>query len=217
MAQRISRAKRTVARAGLDRPGDVPTVMRVLYLIFNEGYSGDVDLAAEAIRLTRQLASSANEPEVHGLLALMLLHHARRPSRARPDGRRPKRRSPGSTPMRQVSRTPTGSRSWSGTTSCCSSPTRGSSGSTVPSPSAKRRPAVAGVADVGAGCRVLPGPGDLRPSQVREGPRCTRRFRSHGSAAHPGSAAWRVPPRRRPAGRIPARSRRHGSSGPRPR
>src|SRR5438874_6498878 len=47
MAQRISRAKRTVSRAGGDRPGDVRTVMRVLYLVFNEGYSGDVDLAAE--------------------------------------------------------------------------------------------------------------------------------------------------------------------------
>src|SRR5882762_5908615 len=47
MAQRISRAKRTVIRAGVDRPGDVRTVMRVLYLVFNEGYSGDVDIAAE--------------------------------------------------------------------------------------------------------------------------------------------------------------------------
>ncbi len=87
MAQRISRAKRTVGRSGLDRPGDVGTVMRVLYLIFNEGYSGDIDLAAEAIRLTRQLASSVNDPEVLGLLALMLLHQARRHSRTRPDGR----------------------------------------------------------------------------------------------------------------------------------
>jgi RNA polymerase sigma factor (sigma-70 family) len=86
MAQRISRAKRTAGRSGLDRLGNVRTVMRVLYLIFNEGYSGDVDLAAEAIRLTRQLASSVNDPEVHGLLALMLLHHARRRSRTRPDG-----------------------------------------------------------------------------------------------------------------------------------
>ena len=86
MAQRISRAKRTVSRAGVDRPGDVRTVMRVLYLVFNEGYSGDVDLAAEAIRLTRQLAALVDDPEVHGLLALMLLHHARRRSRTRPDG-----------------------------------------------------------------------------------------------------------------------------------
>jgi RNA polymerase sigma factor (sigma-70 family) len=86
MAQRISRAKRTVARAGVDRPGDVATVMRVLYLVFNEGYSGDVDLAAEAIRLTRQLAALVDDPEVQGLLALMLLHHARRPSRTRSDG-----------------------------------------------------------------------------------------------------------------------------------
>ena len=86
MAQRISRAKRTVSEAGIDRPGDVGTVMRVLYLVFNEGYSGDVDLAAEAIRLTRQLAALVDDPEVHGLLALMLLHHARRRSRTRPDG-----------------------------------------------------------------------------------------------------------------------------------
>ena len=86
MAQRISRAKRTVSRARVDRPGDVGTVMRVLYLVFNEGYSGDVDLAAEAIRLTRHLAALVDDPEVHGLLALMLLHHARRRSRTRPDG-----------------------------------------------------------------------------------------------------------------------------------
>jgi predicted RNA polymerase sigma factor len=86
MAQRISRAKRTVSRAGLDRPGDVRTVMHVLYLVFNEGYSGDVDLAAEAIRLARQLAKLVDDPEVDGLLALMLLHHARRRSRTRPDG-----------------------------------------------------------------------------------------------------------------------------------
>src|SRR3954449_6274720 len=86
MAQRISRAKRTVGSSGLDQPGDVRTVMRVLYLVFNEGYSGDVDLAAEAIRLTRQLAALVDAPEVDGLLALMLLHQARRRSRTRPDG-----------------------------------------------------------------------------------------------------------------------------------
>ena len=87
MAQRISRAKRTVGRAGLEHPGDARTVMRVLYLVFNEGYSGDVDLAAEAIRLTRQLRALVDLPEVDGLLALMLLHQARRASRTRPDGR----------------------------------------------------------------------------------------------------------------------------------
>lgn len=91
MAQRISRAKRVVGRAGVDVAGvrgrDLGTVMRVLYLVFNEGYSGDVDLAAEAIRLTRQLAALVDDPEVHGLLALMLLHHARRPSRTGPHGR----------------------------------------------------------------------------------------------------------------------------------
>ncbi|MEV7067001.1 DUF6596 domain-containing protein [Streptomyces collinus] len=86
MAQRISRAKRTVSGVRFDRPGDVATVLRVLYLVFNEGYSGDVDLAAEAIRLTRQLAAAIDHPEVAGLLALMLLHHARRASRTGPDG-----------------------------------------------------------------------------------------------------------------------------------
>ncbi|WP_035859119.1 RNA polymerase sigma factor [Cryptosporangium arvum] len=86
MAQRISRAKRTVSDVRFDQPGDVATVLRVLYLVFNEGYSGDVDLAAEAIRLTRQLAAAIDHPEVAGLLALMLLHNARRPSRTAPDG-----------------------------------------------------------------------------------------------------------------------------------
>jgi RNA polymerase sigma factor (sigma-70 family) len=87
MAQRISRAKRTVAGVRFNQPGDVATVLRVLYLVFNEGYSGDVDLAAEAIRLTRQLAATTSHPEVVGLLALMLLHHARRPARTGPGGR----------------------------------------------------------------------------------------------------------------------------------
>ncbi|MEU7866781.1 DUF6596 domain-containing protein [Dactylosporangium sp. NPDC049140] len=87
MAQRISRAKRRLAGLALDRPGDPATVLRVLYLVFNEGYGGDVDLAAEAIRLTRQLAALTDEPEVAGLLALMLLHHARRASRTGPGGR----------------------------------------------------------------------------------------------------------------------------------
>ena len=90
MAQRISRAKRTVSGESFDRPGDLATVRRVLYLVFNEGYSGDVDLAAEAIRLTRELALLTGrlgpDPETDGLLALMLLHHARRPARLRPDG-----------------------------------------------------------------------------------------------------------------------------------
>ncbi|WP_431877761.1 RNA polymerase sigma factor [Micromonospora marina] len=86
MAQRISRAKRTVSGVRFEQLGDVATVLRVLYLVFNEGYSGDVDLAAEAIRLTRQLAAAIDHPEVAGLLALMLLHHARRAGRTAPDG-----------------------------------------------------------------------------------------------------------------------------------
>jgi predicted RNA polymerase sigma factor len=87
MAQRISRAKRTVSTVRFDQPGNVGTVLRVLYLVFNEGYSGELDLAAEAIRLTRQLALRTDHEEVAGLLAMMLLHHARRPARVGPDGR----------------------------------------------------------------------------------------------------------------------------------
>ena len=86
MAQRISRAKRTVSGVRFDRPGDVATVLRVLYLVFNEGYSGDVDLAGEAIRLGRQLAAVIDHPEVQGLLALMLLHHTRRNARLSAEG-----------------------------------------------------------------------------------------------------------------------------------
>lgn len=86
MAQRISRAKRTVAAERVGTPGDLGRVLKVLYLIFNEGYSGDVDLAAEAIRLTRMLDRASDDPEVAGLLALMLLHHARRAARWSPSG-----------------------------------------------------------------------------------------------------------------------------------
>ncbi|KGM15191.1 RNA polymerase sigma24 factor, partial [Actinotalea fermentans ATCC 43279 = JCM 9966 = DSM 3133] len=86
MAQRISRAKRALADEELGRPGDLRAVLKVLYLIFNEGYTGKVDLAAEAIRLTRLLARASDEPEVAGLLALMLLHHARRAARWSADG-----------------------------------------------------------------------------------------------------------------------------------
>ena len=85
MAQRISRAKRTIsdslAQRGIGEPGDLRAVLTVLYLMFNEGYTGEVDLSAEAIRLTRMLARASAEPEVAGLLALMLLHHARRSAR----------------------------------------------------------------------------------------------------------------------------------------
>jgi RNA polymerase sigma factor (sigma-70 family) len=87
MAQRISRAKRTVSGQRFNQPGDLATVLRVLYLVFNEGYSGDVDLATEALRLARQLVTLTDEPEAAGLLALMLLHHARRASRTGPGGR----------------------------------------------------------------------------------------------------------------------------------
>jgi len=87
MAQRISRAKRRIAELPLDQPGDLGTVLRVLYLVFNEGYGGNVDLAAEAIRIARQLVALTAEPEVAGLLALMLLHHARRASRTGPGDR----------------------------------------------------------------------------------------------------------------------------------
>jgi RNA polymerase sigma factor (sigma-70 family) len=94
MAQRISRAKRMIAgppARGLDRPGDLAVVLRVLYLVYTTGHVGPptrrVDLTGEAIRLARQLTLATEEPEVRGLLALMLLNHARLPARLDSEGR----------------------------------------------------------------------------------------------------------------------------------
>ena len=90
MAQRLVRAKRKIRAAAI--PFRVPppdllaerigAVLAVVYLIFNEGYSGRDDLSQEAIRLGRALAELLpDEPEVHGLLALMLFHDSRRAAR----------------------------------------------------------------------------------------------------------------------------------------
>ncbi|HYI35686.1 MAG TPA: sigma-70 family RNA polymerase sigma factor [Thermoleophilaceae bacterium] len=87
MAQRISRAKRTLEGRSLDRPGDLAVVLRVLYLVYTTGHAGRVDLAGEAIRLARQLTLATDEPEARGLLALMLLNHARSPARFDFEGR----------------------------------------------------------------------------------------------------------------------------------
>ena len=96
MAQRISRAKRALAgppARRLDQPGDLAVVLRVLYLVYTAGHIGPrkrarpPDLAGEAIRLTRQLTLATEEPEARGLLALMLLNHARLPARLDPEGR----------------------------------------------------------------------------------------------------------------------------------
>jgi RNA polymerase sigma-70 factor (ECF subfamily) len=90
IAQRIVRAKRTLSESGLvyetprgeELSERLSSVLEVVYLIFNEGYSGRGDLAAEALRLGRALVElMPDEPEVHGVLALMLLHHARRDAR----------------------------------------------------------------------------------------------------------------------------------------
>ena len=92
MAQRLVRAKRKIKAAGIPfrvppdhlLPDRLAAVLAVVYLIFNEGYGGRIDLAAEAIRLGRALAElMPDEPEVHGLLAMMLLHDARRAARFR--------------------------------------------------------------------------------------------------------------------------------------
>jgi RNA polymerase sigma-70 factor, ECF subfamily len=90
MAKRLVRAKRKIKAAGVPfrvppahlLPDRLAAVLAVVYLIFNEGYSGRGDLAAEAIRLGRALAElMPDEPEVHGLLALMLVNDARRDAR----------------------------------------------------------------------------------------------------------------------------------------
>jgi RNA polymerase sigma-70 factor (ECF subfamily) len=90
MAQRLVRAKRKIKDAGIPfripaehfLPDRLDAVLAVVYLIFNEGYSGRGDLAAEAVRLGQALAElMPDEPEVHGLLALMLLLDARRAAR----------------------------------------------------------------------------------------------------------------------------------------
>jgi RNA polymerase sigma-70 factor, ECF subfamily len=90
MKRRLSRAKAKIKTAGIPfavPPDDVlpdrlAAVLAIVYLIFNEGYGGRVDLAAEAIRLGRVLSAlMPDEPEVHGLLALMLCHDARRAAR----------------------------------------------------------------------------------------------------------------------------------------
>src|SRR5215213_5323991 len=81
MAQRISRAKRALQGRHLDQPGDLAVVLRVLYLVYTAGHTARVDLAREAIRLARQLTLATTEPEAQGLLALMLLNHARLPAR----------------------------------------------------------------------------------------------------------------------------------------
>jgi RNA polymerase sigma factor (sigma-70 family) len=84
MAQRISRAKRALRGRRLDQPGDLAVVLRVLSLVYGAAHTGPparVDLAGEAIRLARQLTLATEEPEARGLLALMLLNHARLPAR----------------------------------------------------------------------------------------------------------------------------------------
>jgi len=101
LAQRIVRAKTKIRDAGIpyevparaELPERLDTVLHVIYLVFNEGYfasGGDgltrPDLSDEAIRLGRLLVELMPEPEVEGLLALMLLHEARRPARTTSEG-----------------------------------------------------------------------------------------------------------------------------------
>ena len=101
LAQRIVRAKAKIRVAGIpylvperaDLPDRLDSVLHVVYLVFNEGYSASSgatvtrhDLSAEAIRLGRLLLELLPEPEVMGLLALMLLHESRRATRTSPEG-----------------------------------------------------------------------------------------------------------------------------------
>jgi RNA polymerase sigma-70 factor (ECF subfamily) len=101
LAQRIVRAKSKIKAAKIpyqvptraELPDRLATVLHVIYLVFNEGYSASSgavltrrDLSAEAIRLGRLLVDLLPEPEAIGLLALMLLHESRRSARSSPDG-----------------------------------------------------------------------------------------------------------------------------------
>ncbi len=101
LAQRIVRAKNKIRDARIpyqvpsqaDLPERLDSVLRVIYLVFNEGYAASSgasltrhDLSGEAIRLARLLVELLPEPEVTGLLALMLLHESRRAARATPAG-----------------------------------------------------------------------------------------------------------------------------------
>jgi RNA polymerase sigma-70 factor, ECF subfamily len=101
VAQRIVRAKAKIKSAAIpyqvpsraDLPERLGTVLQVIYLVFNEGYSASsgaaltrADLSGEAIRLGRLLVELLPEPEVLGLLALMLLHESRRTARTSPTG-----------------------------------------------------------------------------------------------------------------------------------
>ena len=101
LAQRIVRAKAKIRDAGIpyqvpsqeELPDRLDSVLRVIYLVFNEGYSASSggsltrhDLSGEAIRLTRLLIELLPEPEALGLLALMLLHESRRQARTSPRG-----------------------------------------------------------------------------------------------------------------------------------
>lgn len=101
VAQRIVRAKGKIQAdaipyqvpAAAELPDRLDSVLRVVYLVFNEGYSASAgetltrhDLSGEAVRLGHLLLDLLPEPEVMGLVALMLLHEARRPARTKPNG-----------------------------------------------------------------------------------------------------------------------------------
>lgn len=101
IAQRIVRAKAKIRDARIpyevpppsELPERIEAVLRVVYLVFNEGYSASfgpsltrADLSSEAIRLARLLVQLLPDPEVMGLLALLLLHESRRPARTLPNG-----------------------------------------------------------------------------------------------------------------------------------
>jgi len=87
MAQRISRAKQTVRGGSFTEPGDLAVVLRVLSLVYHAGHGRQNNLADEAIRLARQLTYATPEPEARGLMALLMLQHARLPARTDKDGR----------------------------------------------------------------------------------------------------------------------------------